>query len=101
MLQNKAGLWMSNDEWNFKKKDENDDYSYYIENISKSKVLGAKNDGEVILEDFEEDKAGQIWMKVVSDDEGYSTLSQRWPKMMIFWPFMTAISSNTLKIQGI
>ena len=92
---------MSNDEWNFKKKDEYDDYSYYIENVSKSKVLGAKSDGEVSLEDFEEDKAGQIWMKVVSDDEGYSTLknSKDWPKMSL-WPVMTAISSSALKIQG-
>ena len=94
---------MSNDEWNFKKKDEYDDYSYYIENISKSKVLAAKDDGEIVLEDFEEDKVGQIWMKIVSDDEGYSTLqnSRVLPKGIPFWPFMTAISSNTLRIQGI
>ena len=94
---------MSNDEWNFKKKDKYDDYSYYIENISKSKVLGAKDDGEVILEDFEESKVGQIWMKIESDDEGYSTLqnSKVWPNMMTIWPIMTAISSSTLKIQGI
>ena len=34
-----------------------------IENISKTKVLGIKNDGEVILEVFEEDKAEQLWQK--------------------------------------
>ena len=35
----------------------------YIENISNTKVLGATSDGEVILEDFEEDKAEQLWKK--------------------------------------
>ena len=95
MLQNKAGLWMSNDEWNFKKKDENDDYSYYIENISKSKVLGAKNDGEVILEDFEEDKAEQLWKKGEPNAEGYFTLENCKLSKVI-----TATSSNSLELKG-
>ena len=37
--------------------------SIYIENISKEKVLEATNDGDVILEDFKEGKAEQIWRK--------------------------------------
>jgi hypothetical protein len=36
MLINKEGLWTSDDEWNFKTKDD----LIYIENISKTKVLG-------------------------------------------------------------
>ena len=39
MLQNKGGLWKSNDLWNFTTKDN----LIYIENISKTKVLGTTN----------------------------------------------------------
>ena len=47
MLQNKADhLWMSDEEWNF---NQTKDDLFYIENISKTKVLGATNDGVVIL----------------------------------------------------
>ena len=35
----------------------------YINNTSKAKVLGATSDGKVILEDFEEGKAHQLWKK--------------------------------------
>ena len=59
---------MSDEEWNFKTKDD----LIYIENISNTKVLGATSDGEVILEDFEEDKAEQLWKKGEPDNEGYS-----------------------------
>ena len=101
MLKNK-GLWMSDEEWNFKAKDD----LIYIENISKTKVLGATSDGEVILEDFEESKAEQLWKKGEPRDfaseifrepdaEGYFTLeNSKEPK------FMTAISESCLEIRG-
>ena len=90
MLKNK-GLWMSDEEWNFKPKD---DY-FYIENISKKKVLGAKSHGEVILEDFEEGKAEQLWKKGEPDPEGYFTLQNSGePKVL------TAISKIFLEIKG-
>ena len=66
-----------------------------IENISKTKVLGTKNDGEVILEVYEEDRAEQIWKKGKPNAEGYSTLeNSKVPKIM------TAISSSILRIIG-
>ena len=83
---------MSDEEWNFKPKD---DY-FYIENISKKKVLGAKSHGEVILEDFEEGKAEQLWKKGEPDAEGYFTLQNSGePKVL------TAISESSLEIKGI
>ena len=82
---------MSDENWKFKSKDD----LIYIENISKTKVLGAKNDGEVILEDFEEDKAEQLWEKGELNAEGYFTLTNSKVSKT-----MTAISSNILRING-
>ena len=91
MLINKEGLWISDEEWNFKTKNN----LVYIENISKAKVLEATSDGEVILEDFKENKAEQQWKKVNPFAEGYFTLKNvKVPK------FMTAISSSILQIKG-
>ena len=96
---------MSDDEWNFKTKD---DLLFYIENISKTKVLATKNDGEVILKDFEEDEAEQLWRKGGTNDEGYFSLINA--KLQGGWvtdtklvtaKIMTAISSSILKNQGI
>ena len=53
---------MSDDEWNFKT---TDDY-FYIENISKNKVLETSSDGKITLEDFEEGKEGQLWYQETS-----------------------------------
>ena len=58
--------------WNFKSKD---DGLIYIENISKAKFLGTTIDGNVVLEDFEENKAGQLWKKGIPNSEGYFTLT--------------------------
>ena len=92
MLQNKGGLWKSNDVWKFKPK--GDDW-IYIENTSKTKVLAITNNNEVIQEDFEDDNAKQLWKKGESDAEGYFTLkNSEVPKLI------TAISSRRLKIKG-
>ena len=72
VLKNQAGHWESADAWNFKTKD---DDLIYIENISKAKFLGTTIDGKVILEDFEENKAGQLWEKGMPNGEGYFTLT--------------------------
>ena len=67
----------------------------YIENTSKAKVLGATSDGKVILEDFEEGKAHQLWKKVYLDAEDYFTLENSGvPKVL------TAISESSLEIKG-
>ena len=82
---------MTDDEWNFTTKDD----MIYIENISKTKVLGTSNDGEVVLEDFEEDKTEQLWKIGEYNAEGYFTLeNSKVPKVM------TAISSSSLEIKG-
>ena len=66
-----------------------------IENISKTKVLGIKNDGEVILEAFEEYKPEQLGKKGMPSAAGYSTLeNSKVPKIM------TAISSSILRLIG-
>ena len=43
MLENKEGVWKSDDLWIFKTKG---DGMIYIENTSKAKVLGATSDGK-------------------------------------------------------
>ena len=45
----------------------------YIENTSKTKVLGTSGN-LVILQDFEKDKAEQLWKKGETNAEGYFTL---------------------------
>ena len=91
-LKDKAGLWKSDDLWIFKTKP---DDMIYIENTSKAKVLGTTSDGKVILEDFEEGKAHQLWKKGELDAENYFTVeNSRVPKVL------TAISESSLEIKG-
>ena len=89
---------MSDDEWNFKTKDD----LVYIENISKTKVLEAKSNGEVILEDFEENKAEQLWKKRSLFAEGFAEGSEGYFNLENFKvpKFLTAISSSVLQIKG-
>merc|ERR1719362_410600 len=92
-LENKEGVWKSDDSWIFKPKD---DDLIYIENISNTKVLGATSDGKVILEDFEEGKAHQLWKKGELDAEDYFTLENSGvPKVL------TAISESRLEIKDL
>ena len=91
MLQNEKGIWTSDQEWNFKDKDD----LIYIENITKTEVLGSTSDGNVFFENFEENKTEQLWKKGKPNAEGYSTLeNSKVPKIM------TAISSSILRIIG-
>ena len=91
MLQNKEGLWKSNEMWTFTTKND----LIYINNISKAKVLGATNDGEVVLEDFEEDKKELLWKKGEPNDEGYFTLENTEVSKV-----MTATSSTSLELEA-
>ena len=43
--------------------------------MSKTKVLETTNDNQVILEDFEENKAEQLWQKGIPNSEGYFTIT--------------------------
>ena len=95
-IKDKAGLWKSDDLWNFKT---NEDDMFYIENTSGTKVLGATSNGKVIQESLVEGKADQLWKKGEPDAEGYFTLQNSGePKVL------TAISSSSgdsLEIKGI
>ena len=94
MLENKEGVWKSVDSWIFTRKG-NDTV---IENNSTTKVLEATSDGKVILEDFEENKAEQLWKKrsfFAEGSEDYFNLeNSKVPK------FLTANSSSILQIKG-
>ena len=94
MLHNKEGLWKSNDMWNFTVKEGVlPKELIYVENINETKVWGTTNDGKVILEIFEEDKAEQLWKKGKPNVEGYSSIvNSKVPKIL------TAISSCSLRI---
>ena len=94
-MKNKAAnLWKSQNEWKFGQEGE----MYYIENVTKKKVLGATNFGKVIKEDFEEDNLKQLWEKVDPvgpTNEGDVLLENAESKK-----FMTAISNNSIEIKG-
>jgi hypothetical protein len=65
--------------------------------------LGAKSNGEVILEDFEEVKDGQFWKKGEPDAEGYFTLENSGSGLENYYEvpkFLTAISESDLEIKG-
>ena len=83
--------------WNFKTKD---DDLIYIENISKAKFLGTTIDGKVILEDFEENKAEQLWQKGNPDEKGYFILVPSLPSSVTVPKVITAISESGLEIKG-
>ena len=57
--------------------------------------MGTKNDGEVILEVYEEDKAEQLWKKGKPNAEGYFTLENYKVSK-----FVTAVSSTSLELKG-
>ena len=96
VLHNREGLWKSNDMWNFTVKEGVlPKELIYVENINETKVWGTTNDGKVILEIFEEDKAEQLWKKGEPNAEGYFTLENYEVSKVI-----TATSSTSLELKG-
>ena len=99
-LQNKAGTWISADDWNFKTTgyfDDDFDFETFIgiENISQKKFLGSKYDSDVILEDG----AGlQVWLRGQPNAEGYFILEIS--QMERDARILTATSSSDLKTKG-
>ena len=91
ILKNKANLWTSSANWNFKPKDE----WIFIENISLKKTLATTNDSKVIQEYFKADKPGQLWKKGELDTEGYFTLENSNVAKVL-----TVISESALEIKG-
>ena len=97
MLKNKEGAWKSDDDWEFNPQI---NCLIYIENTSKTKVLGSTRDGKVIEEVKVEGKAEQLWKKGEPDVEGYFTLKNSWEPNYSS-KYFTAISKNSLEIKGI
>ena len=97
-LEDKEGLWKSEDLWNFESKN---DGLICIENTSKTKVLGATSDGKVIQEVFVADKAEQLWKKGKPDAEGYFTLESHseMPKV-ITAIFYDGTGNSWMEIKG-
>jgi hypothetical protein len=93
MLLNKGGLWKSNDMWNFNYFDHD---LIHVENINKTKVWGATNDGKVILEVYVEGKDNQLWEIGEPNAEGYFTLEEN----EFASGFVTAASSTSLELRG-
>ena len=97
MLHNKEGLWKSNDMWNFTVKEGvSQKELIYVENINETKVWGTTNDDKVILENFEEGKAQQLWKKGEPDKDGYFILENSEVSKVI----TAGTSESGLEIKG-
>ena len=89
-LINKGNDWQSNEEWNFITQGN----MILIKNVSKKQVLGISTNAIVIEKDEDQDDSTQLWKKGKPDAEGFFILENSQFPMV-----MTAMSSNTIKIQ--
>ena len=98
MLQNKDKIWVSNETWVFKNKND----SIYIQNNITEKVLALTNDSKVSQEDYEEGNAQQLWKKGEPTVEGYFTLENSGVPMVItaISKIINNISESSLEIKG-
>ena len=87
---NRRNLWKSNDEWNLRDEGE----TFYIDNTSRKKVLAANND-IVNEENFVQEDVRQMWVKGVTNSEGFFTLINPQSQKVL-----TAISVDSLKLEG-
>ena len=94
MLQNKKGLWKSDDTWNFTSKGD----LIHIRNIKKEKVWGTTDDRKVILENFEDDEDGQLWKKGEPNKKGYFTLENH--KVSKYLTATSLLSLTRLELKG-
>ena len=95
-LQDKKGLWKRGElqKWKFTSKGD----LIRIENIDKKQVLGITNDGQVALENIEDDKDGQLWKKGEPDQKGYFSLkNNQVPKFLTFVSSLTVEGNITLR----
>ena len=92
MLKNNENQWTSTDRWNIKTEGK----FVFIENTSKSKVLGTTSTGEVIEEDFDGNRTEQLWVKGEPNNEGYFTVTTSESKLLL-----SVNSSESLEIKGI
>ena len=89
-LINRRNLWKSNDEWNLRDEGE----TFYIDNTSRKKVLAANNE-EVKEENIVQEDVRQMWVKGVTNSEGFFTLINPQSQKVL-----TAISVDSLKMEG-
>ena len=89
-LINKANLWVSDGSWKFEEKGG----LICIKNILENKVLETTEDG-VILDFFDYNNDGQLWMKGEENNEGYFTL-----KHYESDKYLTAVPLNNLELKG-
>ena len=97
-FRTKDSTWKSDDLWVFIT---NNDGLIYIKSSSQTKVLEAANNNTVSLEDFEKDKAEQLWKKGKPDANGYFTLSS--PELTNFDPVemvLTVTPNSNLVVRG-
>ena len=87
---NRRNLWKSNDEWDLRDEGE----TFYIDNTSRKKVLAANND-IVNEENFVQEDVRQMWVKGVTNSEGFFTLINPQSQKVL-----TAISVDSLKLEG-
>ena len=88
---NNANLWTSNDDFVVELKDET---HILIRNSSNLKVLTVHNEPDLI-EQNEDGKEDQLWIKEDSQIEGFFTLRNlKWDK------YLTAVSESGLEVQG-
>ena len=90
-LTNKANLWVSDGSWKFEEKWGG---LICIKNTLENKVLETTEDG-VILNFFDYNNDGQLWIKGEENNEGYFTL-----KHSESTKYLTAVPENKLELRG-
>merc|ERR1712223_209041 len=88
-LSNKGNIWNSNDKWALRV----EGFLVCIQNVSNGKVLCANEDHSVIQRSFDQNNAGQWWIKGKPDSNGYFKLTKSSTKLVL-----SAGSDNCLRI---
>ena len=91
ILKNNANVWTPNDELEVEFKNE----YILIRNSSSTKVLEARNESDLVEQDFEEGKDEQLWTQGDNNTEGFFTL-----KNVKVQTYLTAVSESTLQVRG-
>ena len=90
-LTNKANLWVSDGSWTFVE----EGGMILIKDSLENKVLGITENGKLILDFFDDNDYGQLWMKGEENNEGYFTL-----KHYESDKYLTAVPLNNLELKG-
>ena len=91
ILKSNANVWTHNDELEVEFKNE----YILIRNSSSTKVLEARNESDLVEEDFEEGKDEQLWTRGENNTDGFFTL-----KNVKVQKYLTAVSKSILQVRG-